>query len=104
MGHLTNGWLALPFLYSSRIERYWGRIPAVPLPHQHERKVVGVRRLMTLLAGVGAMLVLYAGGVLAQEAPQDMGAERYIVVFKDEAVAKPGQAASTMARRDNLEV
>ena len=59
---------------------------------------------MTLLAGVGAMLVLYAGGVLAQEAPQDTGAERYIVVFKDEAVAKPGQAASALARRDNLEV
>ena len=59
---------------------------------------------MILLAGVGAMLVLYAGGVLAQEAPQDMGAERYIVVFKDETVAKPGQAASAMARRDNLEV
>src|SRR5215203_2147001 len=104
MGHLTNGWLALPFLYSSRIERYGGRIPAVPPPHQHERKVVGVRRLITLLAVVGAMLVLYAGGVLAQEAPQDRGAEPYIVVFKGETVAKPGQAASAMARRDNLSV
>src|SRR5215216_6406296 len=69
-----------------------------------ERKVVGVRRLITLLAVVGAMLVLYAGGVLAQEAPQDRGAEPYIVVFKGETVAKPGQAASAMARRDNLEV
>jgi subtilisin family serine protease len=66
--------------------------------------VVGVRRLITLLAVVGAMLVLYAGGVLAQEAPQDRGAEPYIVVFKGETVAKPGQAASAMARRDNLEV
>src|SRR5215213_5234302 len=104
MGHLTNGWLAPSFLYSSRIGRYGGRIPVIPSPHQHERKVVGVRRLITLLAVVGAMLVLYAGGVLAQEAPQDRGAEPYIVVFKGETVAKPGQAASAMARRDNLEV
>jgi subtilisin family serine protease len=66
--------------------------------------VVGVRRLVTLLAVVGAMLVLYAGGVLAQGAPQDRAAERYIVVFKGETVAKPGQAASAMARRDNLAV
>jgi aqualysin 1 len=63
-----------------------------------------VRKVVALLALVGAMLVLYAGGVLAQEAPQDRSAERYIVVFKDQTVAKPGQAASAMARRDNLDV
>jgi aqualysin 1 len=66
--------------------------------------VVGVRRVVALLAVVGAMLILWAGGVLAQEAPQDRGAEPYIVVFKGEAVDNPGQAANAMARRNNLEV
>jgi subtilisin family serine protease len=66
--------------------------------------VVGVRRVVALLAVVGAMLVLWAGGVLAQEAPQDRGAEPYIVVFKGEAVDNPSQAANAMARGNNLEV
>src|SRR5215207_9973052 len=33
MGHLTNGRLTLPSLYSSWTERYGGRMLPVPLPH-----------------------------------------------------------------------
>ena len=73
-------------------------------PTNTERKVVGVRRVVALLAVVGAMLVLGAGGALAQEPPQERGAEPYIVVFKDEAVDNPGRAADAMARRHNLAV
>src|SRR5215213_8320477 len=101
MGHLTNGWLAPLFLYSSRIGRYGGRIPAIPSPHQHERKVVGVRRLITLLAVVGAILSLHAGGVLAQEQPQtsqQSTADRYIVVLNDN-VSQPGQVANAHAKK-----
>src|SRR5215203_5889105 len=106
MGHLTNGWLALPFLYSSRIERYGGRIPAVTLPHQHERKVVGVRKVIALLAVVGAILTLHAGGVLAQEqpqTPQQNTSDRYIVVLNDN-VQRPGQVANEHARQSAAQV
>src|SRR5918995_726018 len=99
MGHLTNGWLALMFLYSSRIERYGGRIPAVSLPHQHERKVVGVRKVIALLAVGGGVLTLPAGGVLAQEqpqTPQQNTPDRYIVVLNDN-VSRPGQVANAHA-------
>ncbi len=66
-----------------------------------------MRRMTTLLAAVGAMLVLYAGGVLAQPAqpPQQEGAipGRYIVVLNDD-VSNPGRVANQMAQRHGLEV
>jgi subtilisin family serine protease len=52
------------------------------------------------------MLVLYAGGVLAQEAPggsSASGAERYIVVLRDD-VAGPGQVANEHARAHGASV
>jgi len=51
----------------------------------------------------GAMLVLYAGGVLAQEAPGGGGADRYIVVL-NEGVSDPGEVANGLAQRHNLGV
>jgi subtilisin family serine protease len=65
-----------------------------------------MRRVIALLAAVGAMLVLYAGGVLAQEAPggsSASGAERYIVVLKDD-VPGPGQVANEHARAHGASV
>jgi aqualysin 1 len=61
-----------------------------------------MRRMMLLLALMGAMLLLYAGGALTQEAPQ--GAQRYIVVLEETEVADPEQAANAMSRRYNLGV
>jgi len=50
------------------------------------------------------MLVLYAGGALAQGAlSSDRGADSYIVVL-NEGVSNPGQVANGLAQRDNLEV
>jgi subtilisin family serine protease len=63
-----------------------------------------MRRVTALLAAVGAMLLLYASGVLAQEAPGSAGgADRYIVVL-NEGVSDPGQTASAMSRRYDLQV
>jgi aqualysin 1 len=66
-----------------------------------------MRRVTALLAAVGAMLVLYAGGVLAQEAPggssSAAGAERYIVVLKDD-VGGPAQVANEHARAHGVSV
>ncbi len=64
-----------------------------------------MRRVTALLAAVGAMLVLYAGGVLAQEAPggSAAGADRYIAVL-NEGVSDPGEAASAMSGRYDLQV
>ncbi len=62
-----------------------------------------MRRITTLLAAVGAMLVLYAGGVLAQQAQEGVIPGRYIVVLNDD-VSNPGQAANQMAQRHGLEV
>src|ERR687894_469266 len=65
-----------------------------------------MRRVTALLAAVGAMLVLYAGGVLAQEAPGGSsagGAERYIVVLND-SVPGPGQVANEHARAHGASV
>ena len=66
-----------------------------------------MRRVTALLAAVGAMLVLYAGGVLAQEAPaggsSSGGAERYIVVLRDN-VPGPGQVANEHARAHGASV
>jgi subtilisin family serine protease len=50
------------------------------------------------------MLVLYAGGALAQAPPASSGgADSYIVVL-NEGVSNPGQVANGLAQRDNLEV
>ena len=65
-----------------------------------------MRRVTALLAAVGAMLVLYAGGVLAQEAPGGSsagGAERYIVVLND-SIPGPGQVANEHARAHGASV
>ena len=61
-----------------------------------------MRRTALLIALIGAMVLMYAGGALTQEAPR--GVERYIVVFEDEAVADPGQAAEALSRRHELQV
>ena len=58
---------------------------------------MGMRRITALLAVAGAMVVLYAGVVLAQEAPGGgAGADRYIVVL-NEGVSDPGQVANGLA-------
>src|SRR5215203_6283507 len=50
------------------------------------------------------MLVLYAGGALAQgPSGSSGGADSYIVVL-NEGVSNPGQVANGLAQRDNLEV
>ena len=68
-------------------------------------KVMGMRRITALLAVAGAMLVLYAGGVLAQEAPGGGGgADRYIVVFDEEEVRDPTAVAREHAQRHGAEV
>ncbi len=61
-----------------------------------------MRRTILMAGLMGAMVLLYAGGALTQEAPR--GAERYIVVLEDGAVADPGQAAEAMSRRYELQV
>jgi subtilisin len=61
---------------------------------------------MALLAVVGAILVLHAGGVLAQEQPQNPQGDipdRYIVVL-DEDVSSPTDVAGAHARRYNARV
>jgi subtilisin len=64
-----------------------------------------MRRVTALLAAVGAMLILYASGVLAQEAPSGSrgGVERYIVVLEND-VSSSGAIASAHARRYNARV
>ncbi len=61
--------------------------------------------MTALLAAVGAILMLYAGGVLAQEAPggSAAGTDRYIVVL-NEGISEPGQTASAMSRRYDVQV
>jgi hypothetical protein len=58
-----------------------------------------------LVATVAATLLVCAGVVLAQEqtTPRGGGADRYVVVLNDD-VSDPGQAASGMARRYDLQV
>jgi subtilisin family serine protease len=68
--------------------------------------VVGVRRVVALLAVVGAILVLHAGGVLAQEQPQGTQENlpgRFIVVLDDD-VSSPRDIADAHARRYNANV
>jgi subtilisin len=62
-----------------------------------------MRQKMLLLAVMGASLLLYAGGVLAQEAPSDRGAHPYIVVLEDD-ISNPGEVAREHARRHGAEV
>ena len=62
-----------------------------------------MRRITLLLTAIGALLVLYAGGALTQEAPQGGGTDRYIVVLNDE-VNEPGEVAKGLARRYGLGV
>jgi subtilisin len=62
--------------------------------------------VVALLAVVGAILVLHAGGVLAQEQPQSPQGDipgRYIVVL-DEDVSSPRDVAGAHARRYNARV
>jgi subtilisin family serine protease len=61
-----------------------------------------MRRTLLFVALMGAMVLLYAGRALTQEAPR--GAERYIVVLEDREVADPGRAADAIARRHGLRV
>ncbi len=63
-----------------------------------------MRRMTTLLAAVGAMLLLYAGGVLAQPpTPQQNIPDRYIVVLKD-SVSDPGQVANQHVQQNGAQV
>ena len=62
-----------------------------------------MRRTLLLVALMGAMVLLYAGGALTQEAAP-RGAERYVVVLEDGEVADPGRAADAMAQRHGLRV
>jgi aqualysin 1 len=67
----------------------------------------GLRKSLLLLSlMMVAGVLLASGAVLAQPQPQQdtTGAQRYIVVFKDQEVAEPGHAASAMARRYDLGV
>ncbi len=61
-----------------------------------------MRRTLLLAALMGAMVLLYAGGALTQEAPR--GAQSYIVVLEEEATADPGRTADAMTRRHGLRV
>lgn len=63
-----------------------------------------MRRVSTLLAVVGAMLLLYVGGALAQPpTPTQNIADRYIVVLKD-SVAHPAAVANEHARAYGLQL
>jgi aqualysin 1 len=61
-------------------------------------------RMMALLAAVGALLLLYASGVLAQpETPTQKIPDRYIVVFED-GVQRPAAVANEHARENGLQL
>ena len=63
-----------------------------------------MRRMTALLAAVGALLLLYAGGVLAQpETPTQKIPDRYIVVFED-GVQRPAALANEQARENGLQL
>ena len=65
-----------------------------------------MRRVMASLAVVGAILMLHAGGVLAQEQPQSPQGDipgRYIVVLNDD-VRGPGQVANEHANEHAAQV
>jgi subtilisin family serine protease len=63
-----------------------------------------MRRTTALLAAVGALLLVYASGVLAQpETPTQKIPDRYIVVFED-GVQRPAALANEHARAYGLQV
>jgi subtilisin family serine protease len=63
-----------------------------------------MRRVVSLAALMGALLLLYAGGVLAQpQTPQERIPDRYIVVF-EEGVRDPAAVANEHARENGLQV
>jgi subtilisin family serine protease len=63
-----------------------------------------MRRMTALLAAAGALLLLYASGVLAQpETPTQNIPDRYIVVFED-GVQRPAALANEHARASGLQV
>src|SRR5829696_4567213 len=61
-------------------------------------------KMTALLAAVGALLLLYASGVLAQpETPTQKIPDRYIVVFED-GVQRPAAVANEHARENGLQL
>ena len=63
-----------------------------------------MRRMTALLAAVGALLLLYASGVLAQpESPTQNIPDRYIVVFEG-GVQRPAAVANEHARENGLQL
>src|SRR5918995_4304374 len=63
-----------------------------------------MRRMTALLAAVGALLLVYASGVLAQpETPTQRIPDRYIVVFED-GVQRPAAVANEHARENGLQL
>src|SRR5918994_3750357 len=63
-----------------------------------------MRRMTALLAAIGALLLVYASGVLAQpETPTQKIPDRYIVVFED-GVQRPAALANEHARAYGLQV
>jgi aqualysin 1 len=63
-----------------------------------------MRKLVPLAAIMGALLLLYASGVLAQpQIPTQNIPDRYIVVFKD-GVQRPAAAANEHARANGLQL
>jgi aqualysin 1 len=69
------------------------------------REENGLRKTLLLLSlMMVAGVLLGSGAVLAQTQQDTTGAQRYIVVFKDQEVVEPAQAVSAMARRYDLGV
>src|SRR5215211_1562482 len=63
-----------------------------------------MRKVVSLAALMGALLLLYAGGVLAQpQTPTQNIPDRYIVVF-EESVRDPAEVANEHARENGLQV
>src|SRR5215207_8127762 len=63
-----------------------------------------MRKVVSLAALMGALLLLYAGGVLAQpQTPTQNIPDRYIVVF-EEGVRDPAAVANEHARENGLQV
>jgi subtilisin family serine protease len=63
-----------------------------------------MRKVVPLAAIMGALLLLYASGVLAQpQTPTQNIPDRYIVVFKD-SVQRPAAAANEHARANGLQL
>jgi subtilisin family serine protease len=65
---------------------------------------VGMRKVVSLAALIGALLLVYASGVLAQpQTPTQNIPDRYIVVFED-GVQRPAAVANEHARENGLQV